>query len=162
MGDRLVRLIWESVLNDAPIRQKQLVPWSPMAALVRLYGSVGPALAVGMHDTEEPRRFVSETKSFRPPESAETIGWLETSHGRELRFVFEWRLDSGRLLSIGPWDLGLVGPFLLAGYGEVARGLATRIYWWHHRSRWRRSSRLLVCCSGNRANGSVWVSRRGA
>ena len=121
MGDRLVRLIWESVLNNAPIRQKQLVPWSPMAALVRLYGSVGPALAVGMHDTEEPRRFVSGTTAFPATGVAETIGWLETSRGRELRFVFEWRLDSGRLLSIGPWNLTLVGPLLLAGYGEVAR-----------------------------------------
>ena len=120
-GDRLTRLIWESVLNDSPIRQNRLVPWSPMAALVRLYGSDGPALAVGMPDTEEPRRFVSETTVFPATGVAETIGWLETSRGRELRFVFEWRLDSGRLLSIGPWNLGLVGPVLLGGYGEVAR-----------------------------------------
>ena len=34
------------------------------------------------------------------------------------RCVFKWRLDSGRLLSIGPWNLGLVGPVLLGGYGE--------------------------------------------
>lgn len=120
-GDRLTRLIWESVLNDVPIKQNQLVPWSPMAALVRLYGSVGPALAVGMLDTEQPRRFVSETTTFPATGVAETIGWLETSRGRELRFVFEWRLDSGRLLSIGPWNLRLVGPALLGGYGEVAR-----------------------------------------
>jgi len=120
-GDRLTRLIWESVLNDSAIKQNQLVPWSPMAALVRLYGSDGPALAVGMPDTEEPRRFVSETTVFPTSGVAETIGWLETSRGRELRFVFEWRLDSGRLLSIGPWNLGLVGPVLLGGYGEVAR-----------------------------------------
>ena len=45
---------------------------------------------------------------------------LETSRGREPHFVFEWRLDSGRLLSIGPWNLWLVGPVLLAGDGEVA------------------------------------------
>ena len=121
MGDRLVRLIWESVLDDAPIKRNQLVPWSPMAALVRLYGSVGPALVVGMLDTEEPRRFVSETTAFPATGIAETIGWLETSRGRELRFVCEWRLDSGRLQSIGPWNLRLVGPVLLAGYGEVAR-----------------------------------------
>ncbi len=120
-GVRLVRLIWESVLDDAPMKQSQLVSWSPMAALVRLYGSAGPALAVGMHDTEEPRRFVSETTVFPATAVAETIGWLETSRGRELRFVFEWRLDSGRLLSIGPWNLTLVGPLLLGGYGEVAR-----------------------------------------
>ena len=81
-----------------------------MAALVRLYGSVGPALAVGMLDTEEPRRFVSETTVFPATGVAERIGWLETSRGHELRFVFEWRLDSGRLLSIGPWNLRLVSP----------------------------------------------------
>ena len=145
------------MLNDSAIKQNQLVPWSPMAALVRLYGSDGPALAVGMPDTEEPRRFVSETTVFPTSGVAETIGWLETSRGRELRFVFEWRLDSGRLLSIGPWNLGLVGPVLLGGYGEVAWA-RTRICRRRHRSRWHRLSRQLVCCSGNRANGSVWVS----
>jgi hypothetical protein len=120
-GDRLTRLIWESVLNDARLKQSQLVPWSPMAALVRLYGSAGPALAVGMHDTEEPRGYLSETGAEPITGLAETIGWLQTSRGRELRFVFEWRLDSGRLLSIAPWNLGVLGPALSASYGEAAR-----------------------------------------
>ena len=46
-------------------------------------------------------------------------------------------------------------------WGAMARsrpGTTREICWWRPRSRWHRLSRQLVCCSGNRANGSVWVS----
>lgn len=111
------------MLNDAPFKARDIVTWSPMAALTRLYGSRGPALVVGLRGSEEPRSFASESYADPLRGIGETVGWLQTSRGREVRFVFEWQADSGRLQRIAPWQLERAYQLLAAegSSSELAR-----------------------------------------
>ncbi|MHB1773821.1 MAG: hypothetical protein ACYCST_19170 [Acidimicrobiales bacterium] len=122
-GERLTRLLWEAVLSHEGVRPRDVVRWSPIEALFRLYGPRGPGFVVGMRDTEMPRRFLSDTSAPSPDGVVTTAGYLETSAGRELRFYFAWRLDTGRLLSLDAWPLERAGPLLAAsdGFGAAMR-----------------------------------------
>ncbi|MGH9171794.1 MAG: hypothetical protein ACRD0Z_13135 [Acidimicrobiales bacterium] len=122
-GDGLTRLVWESVLNERALRPRDVVRHSPMEALVRLYGDRGPGLVVGMRESEEPRGFVAESSRGSLAGTAEAVGWVETSSGRELRFHLEWCTDNGRLLAMTAFPLERAGPLLFSKdrYADVMR-----------------------------------------
>jgi hypothetical protein len=100
------------VLEGRPIKERDLLEHSPLAALLRLYGGRGPSLLVGLHEDELPLAVMSSTS----PDGARgvvTAGELRTSAGREVPFALRWRTDARpRLVELESFPIERVGLFV--------------------------------------------------
>lgn len=117
-GSRLAMEFWGCVLGGERWRSRDTVASSPLAALLRLYGSHGPALVVALHDDEQPMAISSSTDATDLAGWATTLGELRTSAGREVPFALRWSSDKGAAIAeVETFPLGVLGPLLVRGDG---------------------------------------------
>jgi len=76
-GEKLATEFW-SVTGQGNLRalRRLCAPDSPAAAAIRLYGTAGPARAVGLAEGDLPERLTYDTSAFRDGEWAGTCGYL--------------------------------------------------------------------------------------
>ncbi|MGC8510842.1 MAG: hypothetical protein ACP5PB_08245, partial [Acidimicrobiales bacterium] len=113
-GSRLAMSFWESVLSNERINRREVAPNSPLEAVLRLYGSRGPAIIVGLRSDERPLRVGTSTEPRNADGIAITSGELKTSAGRELPFALYWRPTPTRLvLEVESFPMVAIGQELL-------------------------------------------------
>jgi hypothetical protein len=90
---RVATAFWSSV-RSGELRARDTVAGSPIGALLRLYGALGPALVVGL---EDPRRIAAVTASpvmVREDGSSRVVGELEAPGEAATSFGLTWRTGS--------------------------------------------------------------------
>ena len=143
-ADKLAATVWNAVAERRARRLRDVVaPGSPAAALCRLYGADGPAVAVGVPPDEQLMSFTSESE-WLTAGSGFTAGMLLTSRHR-YPYALHWHAEGralfvvevlaypphedGRLSGFGAMFLGaprlVAPPAHLPGLDEVARTLVS-------------------------------------
>jgi len=115
-GERLAMDFWSAVSQqNLRALRRMCVPDSPAAAVLRLFGWAGPAMAVGLAWHDVPQSLTSATFPGTGGELASTGGYLETgSAGRS--YLLRWQVGARRVNEILPWDTMALGN-LCAAYG---------------------------------------------
>lgn len=111
-GIQMASSFWASV-RTGELRPRDAVPNSPMHALLRLYGVLGPALVVGLEDL----RGVSGVSASPVAEGSRGVcsaqGDLQRSGEDDTSFVLFWRPGSrSNLVEVEGFPLEHVGAFL--------------------------------------------------
>ena len=122
-GMRVATAFWSSV-RSGELRARDAVAGSPMGALLRLYGALGPAFVVGL---EDPRRIAAVTASpvmVGEDGSSWVVGELEAPGDAANPFGLTWRTGSrASYLEVEGFPLEELGPLLVRGdeYGRRFR-----------------------------------------
>ncbi len=95
-GEKLATKFW-SVTGQGNLRalRRLHAPDSPAAAAIRLYGTAGPARAVGLAEGEIPERLTYVTSAPRHGELAGTCGYLQSGYAQ---YEYQLRWHSGTRL----------------------------------------------------------------
>jgi hypothetical protein len=105
IGDRLTSLLWRSLFfGDLP-RARDVVRWSAVDALFRLYGTSTPALAIGLDEGESVDRWSFYSVPTSQDGVYNTMVRVFTDSNRQLSLSINWRVDTGRMLVIEMWPL---------------------------------------------------------
>ena len=121
-GARVAMSFWSSV-RSGELRPRDAVPNSPMRALLRLYGALGPAFVIGVGDVG---RITGITVSpvLESPDGYSTVGELQRSGEQDAPFALFWRPGSrSNLLEVEGFPLEHIGPLLARRdeYGTICR-----------------------------------------
>jgi hypothetical protein len=114
---------WSSVCSGE-LRPRDAVPNSPMRALLRLYGALGPAFVIGVGDPGRITGIKVSPVVESPDGSYSTVGELRRSGEPETPFCLFWRPGSrSNLLEVEAFPLEHVGPLLARRdeYGTICR-----------------------------------------
>ncbi|MGB6454674.1 MAG: hypothetical protein WBH47_09310 [Streptosporangiaceae bacterium] len=108
-GERLAMDFWSaaSQMNLRALR-RMCLPDSPAAAVLRLFGWAGPAMAVGLTEHDLPQSLTSATFPGTGGELASTGGYLETGRGRH-GYLLRWQVGARRVSEILPFDSLMLG-----------------------------------------------------
>jgi hypothetical protein len=98
-GSRLAVSFWESVFAGSRLRRHDILPGSPLQALLRLYGTRGPALVVGLQDGELPESVQTETFPDDGTGWMLATGELITPTGQEFPFGLHWLAGGTALIA---------------------------------------------------------------
>jgi len=119
-GDKLATALWQAVGDSRPPAYS-MARHSPLAALVRLYGTAGPAYAVGMLPGEVPERLTTWTSPSRSSRAHVTAGEVFTRRA-VYQYSLSWRVVGGKAVA------GEVLPLpALAGEPELSRALSGEV-----------------------------------
>ena len=135
-GQRLAMDLWSTAAQqNLRALRRMCAPDSPAGAAIRLYGSVGPARAVGLAQGDQPESLTSATFAPRRGELACTGGWLRTGSG-SYPYLLRWQAGTRQASEILPfesmlhgflpparWLLGPAGARLFGGLPEPAAEL---------------------------------------
>lgn len=106
MGERLAMDFW-SMTGQGNLRalRRLCAQDSPAAAAIRLFGTSGPAVAIGLAAGERPESLTSATSASRDSDLAGTYGFLDTGRARH-NYLLRW--DPGtrlvaEVLPLGGW-----------------------------------------------------------
>ena len=103
---------WASV-RTGELRPRDAVPNSPMHALLRLYGALGPALVVGLEDIWGVTGVSASPVAEGPRGVCSAEGDLQRSGEDDTSFVLFWRPGSrSNLVEVEGFPLEHVGAFL--------------------------------------------------
>jgi hypothetical protein len=122
-GARVAMSFWSSV-RSGELRPRDAVPNSPMRALLRIYGPLGPALVIGVGDTEGMTGITVSPVAEGPDGMYSTVGDLRRSGEHDAPFALFWRTGSrSNLLEVEGFPLEHVGPLLARRdrYGTICR-----------------------------------------
>lgn len=114
---------WSSV-RSGELRPRDAARNSPMQALLRLYGALGPALVIGLEDAGRMTAITASPVSVEPNGVCSTAGDLQRSGEEDTPFALYWRSGSrSNLLEVEGVPLEYLGPYLTRrdGYGEIFR-----------------------------------------
>jgi hypothetical protein len=114
---------WSSV-RSGELRPRDAVPNSPMRALLRLYGALGPAFVIGVGDAGRMTGITFAPVSESPDGLQSTVGELQRSGEQATPFALFWRLGSrSNLLEVEGFPLEHIGPLLARRdeYGTICR-----------------------------------------
>ncbi len=126
-GIQVALSFWSSV-RSGELRPRDAVPDSPMQALLRLYGSLGPALAIGLEDIRGMTAVTASPVAEGPRGVCSSAGELQRSGEDDTPFSLFWRPGSrSSLVEVEAFPLGWVGAFL-ARRDEFGKA-------WRHRYR---------------------------
>ncbi len=115
-GERLAMDFWSAVSQqNLRALRRMCVPDSPAAAVLRLFGWAGPAMAVGLAWHDVPQSLTSATFPVAGGELASTGGYLETGSGGR-SYLLRWQAGARRVNEILPWDTMALGN-LCSAYG---------------------------------------------
>jgi hypothetical protein len=150
VGSKLAFAFWRSVADGQRWPRKKLAPHSPLSALHRLYGAVGPLYVLGLGPDAWPSEFTAGTHPSQPGLPVLTTGALIVGSVR-VPYGLTWWLEAGKpvlaevtpgpsfgrvqvpdppapRLELDPVAAGLWNVELaVSGLPLVVRGLAT---WW--------------------------------
>lgn len=116
-GERLAMDFWSAVSQqNLRVLRRLCVPDSPAAAVLRLFGWAGPAMAVGLAPHDAPQSLSSATFPVTGGELASTGGYLETGGGGR-SYLLRWQVGARRVNEILPWGTMALGN-LCAAYGR--------------------------------------------
>lgn len=106
VGDKLAMEFW-SVSRQGNLRalRRQCAADSPAAAAIRLYGTSGPAVSVGLAASENPESLTSVTSQSPGDGLAGTSGYLQTGHA-QYTYLLRWHPDTrlvAEVLPFGSW-----------------------------------------------------------
>jgi hypothetical protein len=111
-GVRMAMSFWSSV-HSGELRPRDAVPDSPMRALLRLYGALGPALVIGVEDVGRMTAVTASPVSAGPDGVSSTDGNLRCSGEEDTPFILYWRSGSrSSLLEVQGFPLERLGPLL--------------------------------------------------
>jgi hypothetical protein len=111
-GVRMAMSFWSSV-HSGELRPRDAVPDSPMRALLRLYGALGPALVIGVEDVGRMTAVTASSVSAGPDGVSSTDGDLRCSGEENTPFTLYWRSGSrSSLLEVQGFPLESLGPLL--------------------------------------------------
>ena len=104
IGDKLAMEFW-SVTGEGNLRalRRLCAPGSPAAAAIRLYGSAGPTVAVGLAAGERPERLTSATANRRDSDVADTRGSLHTGRAT-YNYLLRWHQDTRLVTEVLPFE----------------------------------------------------------
>lgn len=97
VGDKLAADFWRIVGDLERWPRRSVEPSSPLAALYRLYGPLGPAFALGASDEYLPHCIASATTASDAELPVATAG-LVSAGGLPYPFTLRWRLEGGKPL----------------------------------------------------------------
>ena len=122
-GLRVAASFWEATWAGELGRRGNVAEGSPLEALLRLYGSEGPALVVGVEDSDEEPVHIATSTTPAGDGVAMTDGELEFRTGRRTTFALFWRQGSSALLELEAFSLDDYGPWLMRrdAYGTALR-----------------------------------------
>lgn len=130
VGERLGVQFWQTVADGKRWPRKHVAPHSPLEVLYRLYGTAGPALAVGLTPGGPLLKAASTTADPCAGLPEVTTGLVAQGAERH-PFTLRWRLEAGKpvllelLPFLGALDSAFPPPTALAP--EMARYLHTGI-----------------------------------
>ena len=104
-GLRVAVSFWTSAWSGDLKRTAKVVPGSPLAALLRLYGSRGPALVVGSGDRGRPEGIGTSTVDAYEDALEVTAGDLRFGEGSDVPFTLFWQRSSGALVEVEAFPL---------------------------------------------------------
>jgi hypothetical protein len=111
-GVRTAMSFWSAV-QSGELRPRDAVPNSPMRALLRLYGALGPALVIGVEDVGRMTAVTASPVSDGPDGVSSTAGDLRCSGEDDMPFTLHWKPGSrSSLLEVEGFPLERLGPFL--------------------------------------------------
>lgn len=111
-GARVAMSFWSSV-HSGELRARDTVPNSPMRALLRLYGSLGPAFVIGVEDAGRMTAVTTSPVSQDAAGVCSTVGDLQRSGEEDAPFALFWRSGSrSSLLEVEGFPLEILGPLL--------------------------------------------------
>jgi hypothetical protein len=122
-GTRVAMSFWSSV-RSGELRPRDAVPNSPMRALLRLYGALGPAFVIGVGDAGRMTGITVAPVSESPDGLQSTVGELQRSGEQATPFALFWRPGSrSNLLEVEGFPLEHIGPLLARRdeYGTICR-----------------------------------------
>src|SRR6266567_4522653 len=104
IGDKLAMEFW-SVTGEGNLRalRRLCAPGSPAAAAIRLYGSAGPTVAVGLAAGERPERLTSATANRRDSDVADTSGSLHTGRAT-YNYLLRWHQYTRLVTEVLPFE----------------------------------------------------------
>lgn len=94
-GNRLAVKFWEDVARQDRRVGRLVVPDSPVEASLRLWGTRGPAIVVGLHADEQPSHVEVHTAPNASATVQTTSGWVRTDQ-RDYPFRLRWQGGPGR------------------------------------------------------------------
>ncbi|HEY5987330.1 MAG TPA: hypothetical protein VIV12_13290, partial [Streptosporangiaceae bacterium] len=103
MGERVAMEFW-SVTGHGNLRalRRLCVPDSPAAAVLRLYGALGPPTAIGMAPGERPESLTSVTSAPRGSDLAGTCGFLDAGQSR-YNYLLRWQPNTRLIVEVLPF-----------------------------------------------------------
>ncbi len=103
MGEKLAMEFW-SVTGQGNLRalRRLCAPDAPAAAAIRLYGILGPPIAVGMAPGERPESLTAGTSASGGRDLAGTWGLLDTGQAR-YNYLLRWNPDSRLVAEVLPF-----------------------------------------------------------
>lgn len=108
-GERLALDFWSAVSQqNLRALRRMCVPDSPAAAVLRLFGWAGPAMAVGLAWHDVPQSLTSVTFPGTGGALGSTGGYLETGSGGR-SYLLRWQAGARRVSEILPWDTMALG-----------------------------------------------------
>ena len=122
-GARVAMTFWSSV-RSGELRPRDAVPNSPMRALLRLYGALGPAFVIGVGDAGRMTGITASPVVESPDGLCSTVGELQRSGEQDTPFALFWRPGSrSSLLEVEGFPLEHIGPLLARRdeYGTISR-----------------------------------------
>jgi hypothetical protein len=122
-GARVAMAFWSSV-RSGELRPRDAVPNSPMRALLRLYGALGPAFVIGVGDAGRMTGITVSPVVESPDGLCSTVGELQRSGEQDTPFALFWRPGSrSSLLEVEGFPLEHIGPLLARRdeYGTICR-----------------------------------------
>ena len=122
-GARVAMSFWSSV-RSGELRLRDAVPNSPMQALLRLYGALGPAFVIGVGDAGRMTGITVAPVLESPDGLQSTVGELQRSGEQDTPFALFWRPGSrSSLLEVEGFPLEHIGPLLARRdeYGTICR-----------------------------------------
>jgi hypothetical protein len=124
-GMRVAMSFWSSVASGE-LRPRDAVDGSPMHALLRLYGSLGPALVIGVEDADQLEGISTAPSSFDPDGNCWTHGQLQRPGQEDAPFALFWR-SGGRanLVEVQGLPLEQLAP-LFARRDEFGKAMRQR------------------------------------
>ncbi|MEX2290467.1 MAG: hypothetical protein WD794_09105 [Mycobacteriales bacterium] len=138
-GNRLALKFWESVVAEDRKLARVVVPGSPAEAALRVWGSFGPALAVGVPATARLTELDAATRADPDAALQVTDGWLRSPQ-RHYPYSVRWEGASGRP---GAVRVAEVVSGQLPG-GARLSGHLVRSWWREPRSRPLPASRIAL------------------
>lgn len=94
-GNRLAVKFWESVVTDDRKLSRLVAPGSPAEVAVRLWGTAGPLLALGIPPTVRLQDVDAGTAAEAGAALQVTEGWLRSAQ-RHVPYTLRWEGTSGR------------------------------------------------------------------
>jgi len=124
-GMRTAMSFWSSV-SSGELRPRDAVPNSPMRALLRLYGVLGPAYVIGVLDAGRMTAITASTVSVDSDGICSTEGDLQCTAEADVPFTLFWRPGSrSNLIEVEGLPLARLAP-LLGRRDEYGRMLHRR------------------------------------